>query len=191
MSTTEILSKGRSFSSFKKPSMQQQHLSEQEAYDYIRSLSRVKNISMIRHASRGLTSEIVAGVCKLMSNLDLIYAAKKIRVSAHCNTTIGLPGTFSSRLQPNHTTDDTKGIIASVMEGLSLGCGDAVIGLNPVDDSVESVARILKMFDEFKRKWEVPTQICVLAHGARGLYVRNARHRRRPRQWPGLPGKDL
>ena len=119
---------------------------------------------MIRRASRGLTSEIVAGVCKLMSNLDLIYAAKKMRVTAHCNTTIGLPGTFPSRLQPNHTTDDPNGIIASVMEGLSLGCGDAVIGLNPVDDSVESVARILKMFDEFKRKWEVPTQICVLAH---------------------------
>ena len=119
---------------------------------------------MIRRASKGITSEIVAGVCKLMSNLDLIYAAKKMRVSAHCNTTIGLPGTFSSRLQPNHTTDDPKGIIASVMEGLSLGCGDAVIGLNPVDDSVESVARILKMFDEFKNKWEVPTQICVLAH---------------------------
>lgn len=120
--------------------------------------------TMIRRASRGLTSEIVAAVCKLMSNLDLIYAAKKMRVSAHCNTTIGLPGTFSSRLQPNHTTDDPKGIIASVMEGLSLGCGDAVIGLNPVDDSLESVARILKMFDEFKEKWEIPTQICVLAH---------------------------
>jgi ethanolamine ammonia-lyase large subunit len=120
--------------------------------------------AMIRRASRGLTSEIVAAVCKLMSNLDLIYAAKKMRVSAHCNTTIGLPGTFSSRLQPNHTTDDPKGIMASVMEGLSLGCGDAVIGLNPVDDSVESVARILKSFDEFKNKWEVPTQICVLAH---------------------------
>lgn len=119
---------------------------------------------MIRRVSRGLTSEMVAGVCKLMSNLDLIYAARKMRVSAHCNTTIGLPGTFSSRLQPNHTTDDPKGIIASVMEGLSLGCGDAVIGLNPVDDSVESVARILKMFDEFKNKWEIPTQICVLAH---------------------------
>jgi len=119
---------------------------------------------MIRHASNGITAEIVSGVCKLMSNLDLIYAAKKMRVTAHCNTTIGLPGTFSSRLQPNHTTDDPKGIIASVMEGLSLGCGDAVIGLNPVDDSVESVARILKMFDEFKNKWEVPTQICVLAH---------------------------
>lgn len=119
---------------------------------------------MIRRASRGLTRELVAAVCKLMSNLDLIYAAKKMRVSAHCNTTIGLPGTFSSRLQPNHTTDDPKGIIASVMEGLSLGCGDAVIGLNPVDDSVESVARMLKMFDEFKNKWEVPTRICVLAH---------------------------
>ena len=127
-------------------------------------LSEKTTGEMIKRASRGLTSECVAGVCKLMSNLDLIYAAKKIRVSAHCNTTIGLPGTFSARLQPNHTTDDPKGIIASVMEGLSLGCGDAVIGLNPVDDSVESVARILKMFDEFKNKWEIPTQICVLAH---------------------------
>ena len=120
--------------------------------------------AMIHRASRGLTSEMVSAVCKLMSNLDLIYAAKKIPVTAHCNTTIGLPGTFSSRLQPNNTTDDPKGIIASVMEGFSLGCGDAVLGLNPVDDSVESVARILKMFDEFKNKWEVPTQICVLAH---------------------------
>lgn len=127
-------------------------------------LSETTTSEMIRRASRGITSEIVAAVCKLMSNLDLIYAAKKMRVSAHCNTTIGLPGTFSSRLQPNHTTDDPTGIIASVMEGLSLGCGDAVIGLNPVDDSVESVARILKMFDEFKNKWEIPTQICVLAH---------------------------
>lgn len=119
---------------------------------------------MIRRASRGLTSEMVSAVCKLMSNLDLVYAAKKIPVTARCNTTIGLPGTFSSRLQPNNTTDDPKGIIASVMEGFSLGCGDAVLGLNPVDDGVESVARILKLFDEFKNKWEVPTQICVLAH---------------------------
>lgn len=120
--------------------------------------------SMITRASRGITSEIVSATCKLMGNLDLVYAARKMRVSAHCNTTIGLPGTFSSRLQPNHTTDDPKGIMASVMEGLSLGCGDAVIGLNPVDDSTESVARILNSFDEFKNKWEVPTQICVLAH---------------------------
>jgi ethanolamine ammonia-lyase large subunit len=119
---------------------------------------------MIKRASRGITSEIVAAVCKLMGNLDLVYAAKKIRVSAHCNTTIGLPGTFSSRLQPNHPTDDLKGIMASVMEGFSLGCGDAVLGLNPVDDSVENVSRILKSFDEFKNKWEIPTQISVLAH---------------------------
>lgn len=119
---------------------------------------------MIKRASRGITSEIVAAVCKLMGNLDLVYATKKIRVSAHCNTTIGLPGTFSSRLQPNHTTDDLKGIMASVMEGFSLGCGDAVLGLNPVDDSVENVSRILKSFDEFKNKWEIPTQISVLAH---------------------------
>ena len=119
---------------------------------------------MIKRVSRGLTSEMVAGVAKLMGNLDLIYGAKKIHNPTHCNTTLGLPGTFSSRLQLNHTTDDPKGIMASVMEGLSYGCGDAVIGLNPVDDSVESVARILKSFDEFKNKWEVPTQICVLAH---------------------------
>lgn len=127
-------------------------------------LSEETDTDMIRRASKGLTSEMVAAVCKLMGNLDLIYAAKKMRVSAHCNTTIGLPGTFSSRLQPNHTTDDLKGIMASVMEGFSLGCGDAVLGLNPVDDSVENVARILKMFDEFKHKWEIPTQISVLAH---------------------------
>ena len=120
--------------------------------------------AMIKRASKGLTSEIVSAVCKLMSNLDLIYAASKIRVTAHCNTTIGLPGTFSSRLQPNHTTDDPKGIMASLMEGFSLGCGDAVLGLNPVDDSVESVARLLKMFDDFVNKWEIPTQYSVLAH---------------------------
>lgn len=127
-------------------------------------LSEKTTGEMLARASRGLTSECIAGVCKLMSNLDLIYGAKKMRVTAHCNTTIGLPGTFSSRLQPNHTTDDPTGIIASAMDGFSLGCGDAVLGLNPVDDSVESVARILKMFDEFKQKWEIPTQICVLAH---------------------------
>lgn len=119
---------------------------------------------MIKRASRGLTSEIVAGVTKLMSNLDLIYGAKKIEITAHCNTTIGKRGTFSSRLQPNNTVDDPKGILASTMEGLSLGCGDAVLGLNPVDDSVESVTRILKQFDDFRNKWEIPTQICVLAH---------------------------
>ena len=119
---------------------------------------------MIRRASRGLTSEIVAGVCKLMSNLDLIYAAKKMRVTAHCNTTIGLPGTLSCRLQPNHPTDDPDGIMASLLEGLTFGAGDAVLGLNPVDDSVESVRRVLDRFQEIKTRWDIPTQICVLAH---------------------------
>lgn len=118
----------------------------------------------IRRISRGLTSEMVAAVAKLMSNMDLIYGAKKIKVLAHCNTTIGEFGTLSARLQPNHPTDDPDGITASLMEGLSFGIGDALLGLNPVDDSVESVTKVLKRFEEFKNKWEIPTQNCVLAH---------------------------
>ena len=118
----------------------------------------------IRRLSRGLTSEMVAAVCKLMSNLDLIYAASKITVTAHCNTTIGLPGTLSCRLQPNHTTDDPEGITASTLEGLAWGAGDAVIGLNPVTDSPEQVGKVLRRFQEIKAHWEIPTQICVLAH---------------------------
>ncbi|AHI55654.1 ethanolamine ammonia-lyase subunit EutB [Listeria ivanovii] len=118
----------------------------------------------IKGVARGLTSEIIAAVTKLMSNLDLIYGAKKIRVIAHANTTIGLPGTFSARLQPNHPTDDPDGILASLMEGLTYGIGDAVIGLNPVDDSTDSVVRLLNKFEEFRSKWDVPTQTCVLAH---------------------------
>lgn len=118
----------------------------------------------IRRLSRGMTSEVVAGVCKLMSNLDLMLGAKKAVVTAHCNTTIGLPGTFAVRLQPNHPTDDVDGVMAEMMEGLAYGCGDAVIGLNPVDDSCASVSRILRMFDEFIHKWEIPTQQCVLGH---------------------------
>ena len=100
--------------------------------------------AQIRKLSRGLTSEMVAAVCKLMSNLDLIYCANKIPVTAHCNTTIGLPGTLSCRLQPNHTTDDPDGITASTLEGLSFGAGDAVIGLNPVTDSPEQVGKVLR-----------------------------------------------
>ena len=113
---------------------------------------------------RGLTAEMIAAVCKLMSNLDLIYCAAKMPVTAHCNTTIGLPGTLSCRLQPNHTTDDPDGITASVLEGLSFGAGDAVIGLNPVTDSPEQVGKVLRRFQEIKEHWQIPTQICVLAH---------------------------
>ncbi|RJG20760.1 ethanolamine ammonia-lyase subunit EutB [Paenibacillus thiaminolyticus] len=118
----------------------------------------------IKRVSRALTAEMVAAVTKIMSNLDLMYGAKKIRVTARANTTIGRPGTLSARLQPNHPTDDPDGIMASLMEGLTFGIGDAVLGLNPVDDSVESVTRVLKRFEEFRQKWEIPTQTCVLAH---------------------------
>ena len=99
-----------------------------------------------------------------MTNLDLIYGASKLPVLAHCNTTIGVPGTFSSRLQPNHPTDDLEGVTAALYEGLSYGVGDALIGLNPVDDTVDSVKRLLFRFAEVKEKFEIPTQCCVLAH---------------------------
>ncbi|MBU3196624.1 ethanolamine ammonia-lyase subunit EutB [Clostridium algidicarnis] len=118
----------------------------------------------LTRVSRGLTSEVVAAVTKLMSNLDLIYAAKKIKITAHCNTTIGEEGRLSVRLQPNHPTDDVDGIVASLLEGLSFGIGDAVIGLNPVDDTVGSVVKVLKKFEEIKQTYEIPTQNCVLAH---------------------------
>lgn len=118
----------------------------------------------IKRISRGLTAEMIAAVCKLMSNMDLIVGAKKIKIQKTANTTIGKTGTFSARLQPNHPTDNVDGIMASVMEGLSYGVGDAVIGLNPVDDSTESVVRILNKFEEFRSEWNIPTQTCVLAH---------------------------
>lgn len=127
-------------------------------------LSYDTNEADIKRIGRGLTSEMVAAVTKLMSNLDLIYGAKKINVTAHCNTTIGKPKTLSFRLQPNHPRDDLDGIMISLMEGLSYGVGDAVIGLNPVNDTVDSVYNVLNMFEEFKRKWEIPTQNCVLGH---------------------------
>lgn len=113
---------------------------------------------------RGLTAEVIAGVAKLMSNLDLICGAAKIHVQAHCNTTIGMPGTLGVRLQPNHPTDDLDGVTASIYEGLSYGCGDAVIGINPVDDTVDNIIAILDRFHEIKTKFSIPTQTCALAH---------------------------
>lgn len=118
----------------------------------------------MKQISKGLTSEVIAGVTKLMGNLDLVYAANKIRIHSTCNTTMGIRGTLSTRLQPNHTTDEIEGITASLFEGLSYGIGDALIGLNPVNDSAISVSEILKRFDEVKNTWGIPTQQCVLAH---------------------------
>ena len=118
----------------------------------------------IKWIRRGLTSEMIAAVAKLMSNLDLIKAARKMIVTAHCNTTIGGEGILAARLQPNHTTDDPDGIMISLLEGLTYGVGDAVIGLNPVDDTADSVIRVLERFHEIKQKYQIPTQTCVLAH---------------------------
>lgn len=145
---------------------------DKETYSIIRSKTigelREMILSLdgddIKYISKGLSSEMVAGVTKLMSNMDLVYAANKINVTAHCNTTIGKKGTLSARLQPNHATDDVAGVLASIKEGVSYGVGDAVIGLNPVDDSVENVSRLLAAFKEFMIKWKIPTQNCVLAH---------------------------
>jgi ethanolamine ammonia-lyase large subunit len=120
--------------------------------------------SMVRRISNGLTAEMIAGVAKLMSNLDLMIAAKKIRVTSHCNTTIGLPGTLSSRNQPNHPTDSPAGIKASIYEGLSFGSGDCVIGINPSDDSLSSVSRLFEMTHQVITTWEIPTQNSILAH---------------------------
>lgn len=143
-------------------------------YDEIKNLTmaelreKILSYSMgeddIKRLTRGLTSEVVAGVCKLMSNMDLVYAANKVRVTATCNTTIGKRGCLSTRLQPNHTSDNPEGMTASLFEGLSYGCGDALMGINPVNDTVSSLSELLKRLDEVKNKFEIPTQICVLGH---------------------------
>lgn len=118
----------------------------------------------VKALSPGLTPEMVAAVAKLMSNMDLVMAGKKIRVVARCNNTIGLPGRLSSRLQPNHPRDDVDGILSAVQDGLSFGNGDAVIGINPSTDDVDKVADILKAVKDMMRRHRVPTQNCVLAH---------------------------
>lgn len=127
-------------------------------------LSEHANSETIGRISNGLTAEMIAAVTKLMSNLDLIYAASKIHVIAHCNNTIGAPGTLSSRLQPNHPTDSPEAIRAEIYEGLAYGCGDSVIGINPSDDSYSSVSRLLDMTYDVIKTWNIPTQNCILAH---------------------------
>ncbi|MDD9271550.1 ethanolamine ammonia-lyase subunit EutB [Paenibacillus sp. GCM10023248] len=118
----------------------------------------------IRRISRGLTSEMVAAAAKLMTNLDLVQAASKMEVTTHCNIAIGQRGVLAGRAQPNHPTDSLPGIRAALYEALSYGIGDAVIGVNPVIDSADSVKNILQMTKEVMAKWQIPTQNCVLAH---------------------------
>lgn len=112
----------------------------------------------------GLTPEMAAAVAKLMSNQDLILAARKCRVVTAFRSTIGLPGRLSVRLQPNHPVDDPRGILASIVDGLLYGCGDAVIGINPATDNVASVVRLLRLLDELIQAHQIPTQSCILAH---------------------------
>jgi ethanolamine ammonia-lyase large subunit len=112
----------------------------------------------------GITPEMAAAVSKLMRLQDLITVARKCRVVTRFRSTIGLPGRMSTRLQPNHPTDDLQGIAASILDGLSLGSGDAVIGVNPASDNVASTEALLHMLDAIRQRYRIPTQTCVLAH---------------------------
>jgi ethanolamine ammonia-lyase large subunit len=117
----------------------------------------------------GVTPEMGAAVCKLMRNQDLVAVARKCRVVTGFRNTIGLEGRLSVRLQPNHPTDSPAGIAASVLDGLLYGCGDAVIGINPASDSVESAVSLLQMVDELRQAHAIPTQSCVLTHVTNAL----------------------
>lgn len=112
----------------------------------------------------GLTPEMAAAVTKLSRNQDLVAIAAKLRVTTRFRDTLGLPGRLSSRIQPNHPTDDPKGILASIIDGLLLGNGDAVIGINPVSDSPDRCYELLRLIDDLREALDIPTQSCVLAH---------------------------
>ncbi|GAA5436590.1 ethanolamine ammonia-lyase subunit EutB (plasmid) [Deinococcus aquaticus] len=118
----------------------------------------------LRALAPGLTPEMVAATAKLMRNQDLVLVASKVEVVTRFRTTVGGRGTLSTRLQPNHPTDDPRGILASTLDGLRYGAGDAVIGINPALDSVDSSVQLLTLLDEFRQRTGVPTQTCVLTH---------------------------
>ncbi len=119
-------------------------------------LADTTDTAALERASAGITPEMAAAMSKLMRNQDLILAAKKRPVVTRFRTTIGLPGHLSVRLQPNHPTDDVKGIAASMLDGLLYGCGDAVIGINPASDSPAAIGKLFAMMDDFRRRYNVP-----------------------------------
>jgi len=127
-------------------------------------LSDVPTTAMLADLAGGLTPEIAAAVSKISRLQDLMVMAAKCSVVTRFRNTIGLPGRLSVRLQPNHPTDDVRGIAASILDGLLLGAGDAVIGINPATDSPERAHALLSMLDEVRLKLDIPTQNCVLAH---------------------------
>nr|WP_286364277.1 ethanolamine ammonia-lyase subunit EutB [Azospirillum sp. B4] len=121
----------------------------------------------------GLTPEMAAAVSKIMRNQDLILAAAKCRVVTRFRNTIGLPGTLAVRLQPNHPADDPGGVAASILDGLLYGCGDAVIGLNPVSDSLATLADLARLIDGVIQRFAIPTQACVLTHVTTSIELMN------------------
>jgi len=127
-------------------------------------LSNDTDAERLRAVSAGITPEMAAAVSKLMRNQDLIAVGRKLHVTSAFRNTLGLPGRLAVRLQPNHPTDDPRGIAASIVDGLLMGSGDAVIGVNPATDSPEAVRTLLFMIDELRDRLNVPTQSCVLAH---------------------------
>ena len=127
-------------------------------------LSDATTEQTLRNLTWGLTPEMVAAVSKLMRNQDLVLVARKCRVVSAFRTTIGLPGRMAVRLQPNHPTDDPRGVLASVLDGLMYGCGDAVIGINPVGDNLPGIVSLLRMLDDIRQRFDIPTQSCVLTH---------------------------
>ena len=127
-------------------------------------LSEAADSPALAALAPGLTPEMVAAVSKLMRNQDLIAVARKARVTAAFRSTLGLPGRLAVRLQPNHPTDDPKGIAASILDGLLMGCGDAVIGINPATDSIPNTIRLLELVEGIRTRYAIPTQSCVLAH---------------------------
>ncbi|MEL7639236.1 MAG: ethanolamine ammonia-lyase subunit EutB [Solidesulfovibrio sp.] len=118
----------------------------------------------LRALAPGLTPEMAAAASKLMRNQDLILVASRIHNTAAFRDTLGLPGRLATRLQPNHPTDDPKGVLASVLDGLLLGSGDACIGINPATDSPGAAAELLRRLDDVRERYAIPTQTCVLAH---------------------------
>jgi ethanolamine ammonia-lyase large subunit len=122
------------------------------------------NASILKKVASGITPEMAAAVSKLMRNQDLIAVARKCEVITKFRNTIGLKGHFSTRLQPNHPTDDPRGIAASLIDGLLYGSGDAVIGINPATDSPTEVNNLLILMDRLRQQFDIPTQSCVLCH---------------------------
>ena len=127
-------------------------------------LSEEADTAELSAIAAGVTPEMAAAVSKIMRNQDLVLAARKVTVVTKFRDTIGLPGRMSVRLQPNHPTDDRKGIAASIVDGLMYGSGDAVIGINPASDNVTAITDLLVMLDEVIQRFEIPTQSCVLTH---------------------------